>query len=352
MRRARSGVDGGIGEKKAKILNTVDEMRTPEYWTLQCDMATRGITGVRLMTSSDWIEHYDVKGKNSGLFQGFVELYRRFNEEGLGKVKTEIPSIEDLDTCPLLCDSHRHGFYDGVAVYFVLVQERDGERPLKSKPWKVETVKAGWPLAFALVFRFWPRPEIPQLKSAQTIWEKNDKELLTEKNYFENLDVPKMNERLDLTTQDKYVRYMQEKRRLPLTYFNHLAADARFAGFGTTMINMLKGMFRNSVICLEISIDDEDKYSESRRRDILNLMGYYERLGFIRVSDLKKGLPLRDYLIRAYLCAWLRIQPSDLGMRNIFDSNPTNGKWMVLARDNDFAPEKLGLFRSHAKGGR
>jgi hypothetical protein len=350
MRRTRSGSGVGV-EKRAKMVYSIDEMETGVYWTRQCDDVSAGVPGVRLMTSSDWIETYDVKGKNGELFLGFQALYRRFNKEGLGKDKAEIPGIEDIATCPILCKQHRHGFYDGVALMFLLVQENEGTRQIKSTTRAIlKNVKAGWPLAFALVFRLWPRSNIPELTVAQSIWKSNDKELQQEKDFLGNPDcMQKMMERQGLKSQAMYVQYMQEERRFSLTYLNHLAADANFGGFGKMLINMLKAVFSDTVVCLEISIDDSDMYSVSRQRGILKLMSFYEHLGFISVSDLREGSLLRDFFIKAYLCAWMRIKPSDLEMRNILDSNPINGKWMVLAPERPGA-EQLGLYVAAKRG--
>ena len=303
-------------ETKKSKQTTDDEMKTRAYWTRQCDMATAGMSGVRLMTTGDWIAEYDVNGQNEDLFEGFRKLYERFNREGLGREEAAlIPRIEDVVESPVLCGGE---FYDGIAVYFVLVQEEEGARLIKNKTRKTQrNVKAGWPLAFALVYRLWPKLET------------------------------------------------DTRAKLPFTYLCHLAADANFAGFGKMLINLLKNMFSDTVVCLEISIDDSDKYSISRQRAIFNLGAFYESLGFIFICNLEEESQLKKFFAGAYRSKWMNIKVSGFRPMNLLDVDPTKGKWMVLpptaavlvppasekpqASEKLLASEKLGLYRSHVR---
>jgi len=300
---AAAAADGSNGERKRPKHTIHDLMKTSAYWTRQCSMATAGIPGVRLMTSSDWIAEYDVAGENADLFEGFSALYRRFNREGLGRDKTDVPSVGDIADSPVLYNEIRDGVYDGVAVYFVLVQEEDGTRQTKAH--RRKTVKAGWPLAFALVYRLWPKPEI------------------------------------------------NPRGKLPLAYVCHLAADANFGGFGKMLVDSLKRMFVEAVVCLEISIDESDVYSASRQLAKMNLMGFYESLGFISICNLEEGSLLRNFFAQAYESKWMEIRVSGYKLINLLDTDPTAGKWMVLPPAETLlaltAAEKLGLYLSHAK---
>jgi hypothetical protein len=72
---------------------------------------------------------------------------------------------------------------------------------------------------------------------------------------------------------------------------------------------------------------------------------------------LEEGSLLRNFFAQAYKSKWMEIRVSGNKLINLLDTDPTAGKWMVLPPAETLlaslialtAPEKLGLYLSHAK---